>query len=99
MAPRRCPHRFVGPPQWVLPYICGVQRAAQAPTCGTKSTQGEGKDAIGQTIGVHELDHLTLTEIEAGWRLRPAWEISLIMGEGQQVVLAPSVHSGHREDL
>lgn len=33
----------------------------------------------------------TAAELEEGWRLRPAWEIS-IMGEGQQVVLPPSTH-------
>lgn len=30
-------------------------------------------------------------ELKDGWRLRPAWEISL-MGQGQQVVLPPSIH-------
>lgn len=34
---------------------------------------------------------LTPEKIEAGYRSRPAWEIS-IMGEGKQVVLPPSVH-------
>lgn len=34
---------------------------------------------------------LTPTLIDAGVRMRPAWEIS-VMGEGQQVVLPPSVH-------
>jgi len=38
-----------------------------------------------------ELDTLTPEEIEKGMRLRAAWEISL-MGEGQQVVLPPSIH-------
>ncbi len=38
-------------------------------------------------------DRLALTndEIEKGYRSRPAWEIS-IMGDGQQVVLPPSIH-------
>lgn len=34
---------------------------------------------------------LTLKELESGIRLRPAWEVS-IMGDGQQVVLPPSIH-------
>lgn len=38
-----------------------------------------------------ELKTLTGGELEAGYRLRPAWEISL-MGEGRQVVLPPSIH-------
>ncbi len=36
-------------------------------------------------------ERLSTKEIEAGLRMRAAWEISL-MGEGQQVVLPPSVH-------
>lgn len=39
----------------------------------------------------HELQVLTAVEIKKGIRFRPAWEISL-MGEGQQVVLPPSIH-------
>jgi predicted P-loop ATPase len=39
----------------------------------------------------NELKSLTTKEIEQGIRLRPAWEIS-VMGEGQQVVLPPSIH-------
>lgn len=38
-----------------------------------------------------ELAELSKEEIEKGIRLRPAWEITL-MGEGQQVVLPPSIH-------
>jgi predicted P-loop ATPase len=38
-----------------------------------------------------ELGALAVDEIEAGIRLRPAWEIA-VMGEGQQVVLPPSIH-------
>ena len=38
-----------------------------------------------------ELANLSNKEIKSGWRLRPAWEIS-IMGQGQQVVLPPSIH-------
>lgn len=34
---------------------------------------------------------LSAVRIKAGYRLRPAWEISL-MGEGQQVVVPPSIH-------
>lgn len=34
---------------------------------------------------------LNETELSEGYRIRPAWEVSL-MGEGQQVVLPPSVH-------
>lgn len=41
-------------------------------------------------------EHLTLEELEQGWRMRPAWEIS-IMGEGQQVVLPPSIHPDTKE--
>ncbi len=38
-----------------------------------------------------ELAGLTPEEIAHGYRLRPAWEIA-VMGDGQQVVLPPSVH-------
>ena len=38
-----------------------------------------------------ELKALTALEIEKGIRLRPAWEVAL-MGQGQQVVLPPSIH-------
>jgi Virulence-associated protein E/Bifunctional DNA primase/polymerase, N-terminal len=38
-----------------------------------------------------DLEKLTKEEIAKGFRIRPAWEIAL-MGEGQQVVLPPSVH-------
>lgn len=38
-----------------------------------------------------EIAYLTTEEIQKGIRLRPAWEISL-MGEGQQVVIPPSIH-------
>lgn len=38
-----------------------------------------------------EIEALTTEEIKNGIRLRAAWEIS-IMGEGQQVVLPPSIH-------
>ncbi len=38
-----------------------------------------------------EIANLTKRQIKAGYRLRPAWEIS-VMGEGQQVVLPPSLH-------
>ena len=38
-----------------------------------------------------EKETLTPTDLEEGVRLRAAWEIS-VMGEGQQVVLPPSVH-------
>ncbi len=38
-----------------------------------------------------ELAALTKQEIDKGIRLRPAWEIG-VMGEGQQVVLPPSIH-------
>lgn len=34
---------------------------------------------------------LSEAELKAGYRIRPAWEISL-MGEGTQVVLPPSIH-------
>lgn len=34
---------------------------------------------------------LSVTELKDGYRIRPAWEISL-MGKGQQVVLPPSIH-------
>ena len=36
-------------------------------------------------------EHLTAEELQKGYRIRPAWEIS-IMSEGRQVVLPPSVH-------
>ena len=38
-----------------------------------------------------ELELLTPQEIADGLRLRPAWEIG-VMGDGQQVVLPPSIH-------
>lgn len=38
-----------------------------------------------------DLSKLTTSEIASGMRFRAAWEISL-MGEGQQVVLPPSIH-------
>ncbi len=38
-----------------------------------------------------ELERLTPQEIANGIRLRPAWEIG-VMGDGQQVVLPPSIH-------
>lgn len=38
-----------------------------------------------------ELETLSEEDLKKGYRLRPAWEISL-MGEGQQVVLPPSIH-------
>lgn len=44
-----------------------------------------------ETPSKKERGALTEAQLKAGWRLRPAWEISL-MGEGQQVVLPPSIH-------
>lgn len=38
-----------------------------------------------------EEKELSREELAAGWRLRPAWEVSL-MGDGQQVVVPPSTH-------
>ncbi len=38
-----------------------------------------------------DIERLSSLEIEKGMRMRPAWEISF-MGEGQQVVLPPSIH-------
>lgn len=38
-----------------------------------------------------ELEVLSMDEIADGYRLRPAWEISLL-SEGRQVVLPPSIH-------
>jgi len=38
-----------------------------------------------------EFERLTPQEIADGLRLRPAWEIG-VMGDGQQVVLPPSIH-------
>ena len=38
-----------------------------------------------------EQREISALDLSEGWRLRPAWEISL-MGEGQQCVLPPSVH-------
>ncbi len=40
---------------------------------------------------------LTTDEIAKGLRLRPAWEVS-IMGEGQQVVLPPSIHPDSKKN-
>lgn len=42
-----------------------------------------------------ELNSLNESELKAGLRIRPAWEIS-IMGEGQQTVLPPSIHPDSR---
>ena len=42
-------------------------------------------------ISDRDAEKLTPTELEEGWRIRPAWEIS-VMGSRQQVVLPPSVH-------
>lgn len=39
----------------------------------------------------YEKEHLHETKLLRGFRLRPAWEIS-IMGDGSQVVLPPSLH-------
>ena len=39
----------------------------------------------------NDLEFVSEARIKEGFRLRPAWEISL-MGEGQQVVLPPSLH-------
>lgn len=44
-----------------------------------------------ERVSPFERENLTEKEIKKGIRLRAAWEISL-MGEGQQVVLPPSVH-------
>jgi hypothetical protein len=41
---------------------------------------------------------LTPEEIAEGLRLRPAWEIG-VMGDGQQVVLPPSIHPGLGQTL
>jgi predicted P-loop ATPase len=38
-----------------------------------------------------EMETMSADEIKAGYRLRPAWEISL-MTEGRQMVLPPSIH-------
>jgi hypothetical protein len=38
-----------------------------------------------------DLKALSPADIKAGWRLRPAWEIS-VMGSGSHVVLPPSIH-------
>lgn len=44
-----------------------------------------------KTPSGNDRKHLTAAELKAGWRMRAAWEIS-IMGEGQQVVLPSSTH-------
>lgn len=36
-------------------------------------------------------EQLSEEDLNEGWRMRPAWEVA-VMGEGQQVVLPPSVH-------
>lgn len=43
------------------------------------------------TPSKRDLRDMTKEEIDKGLRIRPAWEIG-IMGEGQQVVLPPSIH-------
>lgn len=45
----------------------------------------------------NELKNLTEAEITKGIRLRPAWEISQ-MGDGQQVVLPPSIHPDSKKE-
>ena len=47
--------------------------------------------SIGTKPSKREVERLTQDEIDKGYRLRNAWEIG-IMGDGQQVVLPPSVH-------
>lgn len=42
-------------------------------------------------INPSQKEVLTDEDLNEGWRMRPAWEIA-IMGEGQQVVLPPSLH-------
>lgn len=42
-------------------------------------------------LGQAQKDLLTEEDLNEGWRMRPAWEIA-VMGEGQQVVLPPSLH-------
>lgn len=39
----------------------------------------------------HDVATLGEEKVKAGFRMRPAWEISL-MGEGQQIVVPPSIH-------
>ena len=48
-------------------------------------------------ISKYERENLTATELEAGWRLAKAWEITF-MGDGSQVAIPPSIHpdSGRR---
>lgn len=42
-------------------------------------------------INQSQKELLSAEDLNEGWRIRPAWEIA-VMGEGQQVVLPPSVH-------
>lgn len=44
-----------------------------------------------QKASRYEQERLTAEEITQGWRIRPAWEIS-VMGDGSQCVLPPSIH-------
>lgn len=40
----------------------------------------------------NKINGLTEQEVKDGWRMRCAWEVC-VMGEGQQTVLAPSIHA------
>lgn len=51
------------------------------------SVKATGKNTFG----------LTPAQIEKGYRLRPAWEVG-VMGDGQQVVLPPSVHPDSKKN-
>lgn len=42
-------------------------------------------------INPSQREHLSEEDLNEGWRMRPAWEVA-VMGEGQQVVLPPSLH-------
>ncbi len=53
--------------------------------------------SIGQKHSKRDAAGLSTEELEAGWRMRAAWEIG-VMGEGQQVVLPPSVHPDSQKE-
>lgn len=58
---------------------------------GQSSETVKVKVPSAEKVSRRDRDALTDEEIEAGYRMRPAWEISF-MCEGGQVVLPPSIH-------
>ena len=73
---------------------CHYYIVTSTPVIPQRLAQADGKIKIRMpsvSASKHEKETLTDNELNNGIRLRAAWEISL-MGEGQQVVLPPSIH-------